>query len=168
MAKFEPSLQVVLSHEGSFVDNPADPGGATQNGISLRFFKKKVKSDATADDLKKLTINDIAAIYREFFWDRQQFLNIFSQKICDRVFDLHINTGQGIAILQRALNNHYATHLVVDNILGHATLDVLNAKSENEVYNAIVQEATDYYNNVVKHNPSQSIFLKGWLHRLAN
>ena len=37
MSAFELAIPIVLKHEGGFADNPADPGGATNFGISLRF-----------------------------------------------------------------------------------------------------------------------------------
>ena len=166
MSRFEPSLQLVLSHEGSFVDHPEDKGGPTQNGISLRFYRKSIKPDATALDLKNLTINDIAEIYRRFFWDRSLFSEIESQKICDKVFDLHINTGKGIHILQKALNSYLKIHLVIDNVLGHYTLSAVNSVNPERFYPALIEQGRLYYRNIVKNNPSQIVFLKGWLRRL--
>lgn len=168
MARFELSLQLVLSHEGSFVDHPLDKGGPTQNGISLRFYKKRIKPDATAQDLKNLTINDIAAIYRKFFWERAPFAEIESQKLCDKVFDLHVNTGQGVCILQKALNAHLRIHLLTDNILGEHTLSAVNSADVEKLYPVLIEQAKQYYRNIVKNNPSQIVFFKGWLRRLGN
>lgn len=168
MAKFESSLQLVLSHEGSFVDNPIDPGGATQNGISLKFYRKRIKPDATVDDLKNLTVNDIAEIYRAFFWNRQPFESIESQKLCDRVFDLCVNTGQGVTLLQKAINAATGLHLVVDNALGSKTLDAVNSTGFDMLYDELINQAKLYYKNIVINNPSQHIFLNGWLSRLQN
>ncbi len=168
MAKFEPSLQLVLSHEGAFVDNPNDRGGPTQNGISLRFYKKRIKMDATVEDLKALTINDIAGIYRQFFWERSAFEDIVSQKICDKVFDLAVNTGQGISILQKALNSFLNIHLIVDNVLGYYTLNAVNSIDVEKFYPCLIDQARLYYRSIIEKNPSQLIFYKGWLNRLKN
>ncbi|MBX9704870.1 MAG: hypothetical protein K5Q00_01335, partial [Gammaproteobacteria bacterium] len=37
--RYDYAASVVLLHEGKYTDHPADPGGATNYGISLRFLK---------------------------------------------------------------------------------------------------------------------------------
>ncbi len=167
MSKFEEALSLVLKHEGSYSDNPNDEGGATQNGISLRFYRKRIKPDATAADLQKLTINDITEIYRKYFWERQPFDEIACQKLCDRVFDLQVNTGQGVSLLQKAINSCIGSHLVIDNSLGHKTLDAANSILEQNLYHALIIQAEHYYNEIAKHADNH-IFLHGWLNRLKN
>ena len=159
---------MVFSHEGGYVDSPEDLGSVTNLGISLRFYKKRVKPDATKEDIKNLTVNDAAEIYRRFFWDRQPFESIGSQKLCDRVFDLHVNCGQGISLLQKAFNAATGLHLLVDNMLGPKTLDAINAGATDMIYAELINQSKLYYKKIALNNPSQQIFLKGWLHRLAD
>ena len=47
--RFTAAVARVLEHEGGFVDDPVDPGGATNWGISLRYLKKAGAVDANVD-----------------------------------------------------------------------------------------------------------------------
>jgi lysozyme family protein len=170
MSQFEPALQMVLNHEGGFVDSLDDSGEATNYGISLRFYKRQIKPDATVTDIKNLTINDAAAIYRHYWWDKQPFAKLTSQKLADRVFDLVVNCGQaeGIALLQRAVNAlNPSIHLVLDGALGPKTLAIVNALDQEQLYDALIVQATKYYIEISKHG-EDSVFLAGWLNRLHN
>ncbi len=168
MAAFEPALQLVLLNEGGFADNPDDDGGATNLGISLRFYRRKVKADATVDDIKNLTVNDAAAVYRKYFWNKQPFALILDQKLATRVFDLSVNTGltEGVTLLQRAVNAlSPEQHLVIDGSLGIKTLSAVNKLSAEKLYNELIHQATLFYETIAKHG-NDKIFLSGWLHRL--
>ncbi|RUZ50722.1 glycosyl hydrolase 108 family protein, partial [Mesorhizobium sp. M7A.F.Ca.US.007.01.1.1] len=66
---FARALALVLKSEGLWVDNPADPGGATMKGVTLTNFRRYVKADATKADLRKITDAQVATVYRRFYWD---------------------------------------------------------------------------------------------------
>jgi lysozyme family protein len=67
---FDLSLPHILEHEGGdkLVDHPADPGGITRWGISLRALRKlgidvDGDGDSDADDIRALSIEDARGIY---------------------------------------------------------------------------------------------------------
>ena len=129
MAKFLPALQLVLKHEGGLVDSIADSGGITNFGISYAFYKKSIKPDATAEDIKRLNVSEAEDIYKRYFWDRADFESIESQAICNRLFDLSVNCGlaHAVGIIQRAVNACNGSHLVTDGQLGGKTIDAINS-----------------------------------------
>lgn len=53
-------LNLVLMHEGGYVNDPKDPGGETNMGISRRAFPK--------EDIRNLTKERVAEIYQRFYW----------------------------------------------------------------------------------------------------
>ena len=61
MTNFETAINRILSHEGGYVDNPADPGGRTQWGISQRSYPNL--------DIKSLTRDQAIALYERDFWE---------------------------------------------------------------------------------------------------
>ena len=72
---FQDALQITLRWEGGLVDHPADPGGLTKWGVSLRFLRAigvDLNGDGTVDgrDIRSLTHEQRDAIYRDHFWDR--------------------------------------------------------------------------------------------------
>ncbi len=169
MANFEKAFQVVIHNEGTrFVNDPSDAGGASRYGISLRFYKKKVKIDCTADDIRNLSISDAERIYKEYFWDRLPFEDINSQHIANRLFDLSVNCGPSTAtgMIQRAINSLTPkSHLIVDGGLGVKTLDQINLLDEVQLYNALICEAARYYHEIAEHRNNKA-YLQGWLNRL--
>ena len=170
MSEFEPALQMVLFNEGGLVDNPSDPGGITNLGISLRFYQKNIKKWADKNDILDLTVNDAAAIYKKFFWNKQPFCKILNQKLANRCFDLCVNMGQprGITLLQKATNSLIPSeHLVLDGVLGPKTLKAINGADQGQLYDGLIVQATDFYTSISKHGNAH-IFLAGWLNRLKN
>lgn len=168
MATFEPALQLVLKHEGGFSDDPDDAGLTTNHGISLRFYRKKVKVDATPKDIRKLTVIEAADIYKKYFWDTQLYNEIQSQRIANRLFDLSINCGISTAnsFIQKAINKlKPATNLVVDGYVGPKTLDAINTLGETEVYCFLLSEAIRYYLSIARKNNNNKYFY-GWINRL--
>jgi len=67
---FALALALVLESEGGYVDDPRDPGGATNLGITratLARWRGRVVSKA---DVRQLGRAEAAAIYRALFWDK--------------------------------------------------------------------------------------------------
>ena len=77
MGCFEKAHAFVARMEGGFVDDPADPGGTTNYGVSLRFLKSQGleagdidgDGDIDADDIRALTPERAAGVLRRAFWD---------------------------------------------------------------------------------------------------
>jgi len=136
MDAFARAVDLVISVEGGYVDDPLDRGQATKFGISLRFaaglgdgdgdgrldLDIDGDGDVDADDIRLLALSDAVAIYRREFWQTCA---------CDQmpaglallVFDCAVNQGQPTArrLLQAALA------VSVDGILGPASRSALRA-----------------------------------------
>ncbi len=101
---YEEALRRLLLHEGGYTNHPADPGGPTNFGITLADYRRYVKPDATADDVRAMKVEEAKAIYRSRYWDAMR---------CDElpagvdycIFDYAANSGTGRApkVLQRLL-----------------------------------------------------------------
>ena len=83
-AAFEAAVADVLGEEGGYVNNPADPGGETNWGISKRAYPNV--------DIKNLTRDDAKAIYLKDYWQPLQpyGLSPLLQKIA---FECAVNQG---------------------------------------------------------------------------
>ncbi len=69
MSGFETCITVVLKWEGGFVDNPHDPGGATNMGITIGTLRSYLRHPVTSQDVRNLGISTAKAIYQEYYWD---------------------------------------------------------------------------------------------------
>lgn len=91
-ASFDRALDAVLEYEGGYVNNPKDPGGPTNKGITLANFKAFVNPMGTTADLKKLTIAQAAVVYRRNYWDAVMGAALpAGVDLC--VFDFAVNSG---------------------------------------------------------------------------
>lgn len=183
MSEFEPALDVVLRHEGGYADNPNDPGGATNFGVSLRFLKGigdedkdgwlvgdlDHDGDVDGDDIRAMTRGDAAAIYRRQFWERYGYDKIRSQAVAEKVFDLSVNTGPGRAhrILQEALGRS-GRRVKVDGQLGPRTREAVNSVDGRQLLADIRLEQLSFYRQLVVRKASLSEFLRGWERRAVS
>jgi lysozyme family protein len=94
---FQTALSQVLKSEGGYSFDPNDPGGETNLGISKRAYPDL--------DIKSLTPELVAPIYKRDYWDKLAADNLPSP-LNYIAFDCAVNQGQGeAAILMRAASN---------------------------------------------------------------
>lgn len=78
--KFHRILKIVLRHEGGYVNNPNDSGGATNKGIAwntwVAYAKKDLGIEPTLENLKQLTDKQAEVIYRKRYWQPKGFCKI--------------------------------------------------------------------------------------------
>lgn len=85
---FESAVNAVLGEEGGYVNNPADPGGETNWGISKRAFPNV--------DIKNLSRDAAKALYKAHYWDplsTYRLVGVF-QRVA---FECAVNQGIGKA-----------------------------------------------------------------------
>lgn len=178
MAYFEQAIDTILRHEGGYVNNPNDPGGATNYGISLRFLVDfpeygDINNDGVVniEDIRNLTPDHAMTIYRDLWWDRYGYGNINDQTIATKVFDFSVNIGSKRAhtLLQMAINNAFGMNLTADGIIGPATLDVINSCTDGDeeqiLLSAYCDEAYKFYQRLIAKNPKLRVFERGWKRR---
>jgi lysozyme family protein len=165
----EQALAFTFGNEGGYVNHPADPGGATNFGIIQRNLDQW--NGAHPDlgfpgDVKNLTQEQAEAIYRADYW---RWDAIAAPAIAIKLFDIGVNCGTGtsIKLLQKAVNILVNPPIAVDGELGPGTLGAANTQGSDALMQALCQIQQDYYQAIVDHNPTQSVFLKGWLTRAA-
>jgi len=172
MASFDAFFPTLLKHEGGFVNDPADPGGATNKGVTLGTFqscaKKYLGIEPTLDNLKALTDAQAGRIYKPLYWDAVRGDEIALQELANIVFDFQVNAGGSASkLLQRVLNDLGAKPpLSVDGDVGAGTMTALKAADQKAVYRAYKKGRIDYYQDLVAKRPSLAKFLKGWLARV--
>lgn len=172
MANFDMFFPTLLSHEGGFVDDPADPGGATNKGITLATFQRYAQQylgiEPTLENLKALTDAQAGRIYKPLYWDKIHGDEIELQDLANIVFDFQVNAGGNASkLLQRILNDLGENPpLAVDGDVGSGTMAALRRADQNAVYRAYKKGRVDYYRDLVARRPALGKFLNGWLNRV--
>jgi lysozyme family protein len=195
MADFNLFAQPLVKAEGGFVNHPADPGGATKWGWTLRnwmAYGHDTDGDGDIDinDLKKLTSAQALPVFKKVFWDKLNLDKFRSQAIAENVCDHGINAGASRAakMLQFILNYDYGfKQIKIDGVIGSHTLNAVNAISaskEKELMQKYTEFRAAYYAyrgnktrnksldpffTSLKVSPSKlagDTFYKGWMNRL--
>jgi len=155
---FDRALQSVLVHEGGFANHPKDPGGATMKGVTLLTFRRFFGAGKTVAELKHITQEQLARIYRAGYWDKC---------CCDQlpdgvdyaVFDFAVNSGPGRAakVLQAVLNAKQ------DGAIGPVTLGLVAAQEPA----VIIKDLCDRRLSFLQQLDTFTTFGKGWSRRVA-
>lgn len=172
MADLNRYFPTLLKHEGGFVNNPKDPGGATNKGITFGTFKSVAKKllgiEPSIENLKKLSSEQALKIYRVNYWSPICGDEILHEPTAFIVFDFYVNAGKpAIKLLQQTLVSQ-GFKIVVDGVMGPLSYKALNAGNNVVIYNAYKQARINYYTNLAKRRPTLKVFLKGWLKRVES
>jgi len=158
---FEKAFAHVIGVEGGYVDNPNDKGGATKFGITQKVLEAWRKKPVTKDDVKNLQLEEAKKIYKKNYWDTMSLDSVRSQTLQHMLFDQGVNSGVGTAAkaLQQILG------VTQDGKIGPKTIDAINAKHPFELCSRFIQVRQLFYVRLCKQDPSQMVFLEGWINR---
>ena len=150
---FNEIIDVVLHHEGGYVNDPKDPGGETNFGISKRAYPDV--------DMKTLTKESAKDIYKRDYWDRNHCGDL-PDELRHVYFDMCVNMGRGRAtkIMQETANTKGAD-LKVDAGMGPKTIGAL----KNIELERVRAYRVKYYVNLIDRKPDLEKFYFGWFRR---
>ena len=154
---FETAVQRTLRFEGGYADDPNDPGGETNWGISKRSYPDL--------DIRRLTKDEAIAIYRRDYWDALK-LDRISPILGAEVFDHAVNAGPAAAVelLQSALVR-LGYPVAIDGRLGPATRRVLEDIQPVMAAALYRLERVRFYARLAERRASMRRYLVGWLRR---
>tara|TARA_B100002019_G_scaffold217335_1_gene190033 strand:+ start:385 stop:909 length:525 start_codon:yes stop_codon:yes gene_type:complete len=156
MSNFENCLKIILHHEGGYVNHPKDPGGETNLGVTKRVYEEW----GGTKDMKDLTVEDVAPIYKKNYWDRVKADQIpEGLDLC--VFDWAVNSGTGRAA--KKLQGMIGT--TVDGGIGPNTLKALKLYCDTEGVESAISTYTDIRQEFYESLSTFDTFGKGWTRR---
>ncbi len=148
---FDEAFERLIAHEGGYVNDPRDPGGETNWGISKRSYPNL--------DIKALTREQAKAIYLRDYWDRAG-ANKYDPELGFAVFDAAVNSGIGNAVrfLQRAVG------VADDGNIGPITVAAVKSRSTAKVLLGFYGERLEFMTKLSVWDR----FGKGWARRIAD
>ena len=145
---FDQAFERLMGHEGGYVNDPRDPGGETKWGISKRSYP--------GVDIKSLTRQGAAEIYRRDFWDP---LGQAPAAVKFQVFDFAVNSGISTAVrkLQAAIG------VADDGHWGPVSAARLASMSETDVLMRYAAQRLRF----VAALSTFATYGRGWVNRVA-
>lgn len=167
MANFSLYFPKLLMHEGGYVDHLNDKGGATNLGVTLKVwidngYDKDGDRDIDKEDLRRITKQDAEKIAKKLYWDKIKGDQINSQSLAEFIFDWAYNSGVATATkkVQESLK------LKEDGVMGPLTIAAINSSSAKCLFDVLKIRREKFFKDIVASNPSQRVFLNGWMNRL--
>ena len=113
---FDEIIEVVLEHEGGYVDDPDDRGGATNWGVTQAVYENFVGYKCDKEEIKNMDEETAKEIYHEKFWKPSR-ADKLPAEVRETYFDMVVNHGQGgaVKILQQACNNKRKPENYIDD-----------------------------------------------------
>ena len=151
---FEEIIDIVLDHEGGYVNDPDDAGGETKYGIAKRWYPNV--------NIKNLTKEQAKKIYHQDYW-RPAKCDEVPKQLRHIYFDMFVNFGRrgAVKVLQQAANSKLRNKIDVDGGIGPATLKAIQNLSVDRVRAYRVLRFAD----IVNRKPEQERFWFGWYKR---
>jgi lysozyme family protein len=155
---FQQAVALVLSLEGGFVDHAADTGGPTNLGITLSTLARARGTSASLADVRALSRDEAAAIYRRFYWDPVRGDEL-PAGVDLAVFDCAVHSGprRAVSMLQGLLG------VPVDGICGPVTLAAARSRDGSALVTALGDRRLGFLGRL----PGAAIFGRGWTRRVA-
>ena len=149
---FDECLKMLLHHEGGYVNHPKDPGGETNLGVTKRVYEKW----GGTKDMKDITVEDVAPIYKKEYWDRCKCDDLESG-VDWAVFDWAVNSGTGRAA--KAIQKICGA--AQDGAIGPKTLALIGKQNTQYVVEEFGKIRQDFYESL----KTFDTFGKGWTRR---
>jgi lysozyme family protein len=155
---WEQCFALILKEEGGFVDDPRDPGGATNLGCTKAAWEAYVGHEVTKNDIKALTPKDVMPLYKSKYWDKIKGDELPSG-VDYAVFDFAINSGPSRA----AKTLQSVVGVATDGSIGPATLAALETSNIRDIATRICEERLAFLQGL----PTWGTFGKGWDARVS-
>ena len=153
---FDKCLEMLLHHEGGYVNNVHDRGGMTNLGVTKRVYDKWIGRESTEQEMRDLTPDDVAPIYKKNYWDRVKGDSLPSG-LDWACFDWAVNSGSGrpAKAVQRAVG------ATADGAIGPATLGLIMEKDPKFIIEYVHDVRQDFYKSL----KTFETFGRGWTRR---
>jgi peptidoglycan LD-endopeptidase CwlK len=163
-AAFERAQAIVKIYEGGFTDNPADPGGPTNWGITHTTLAQWRNVDSvTAAQVEAMSYQEAKDIYFARYWSRMK-CGAMPGPLALAVYNVGLHSGvkTGATFLQEALNAEGAG-LETDGDIGSLTLAQISRFDLSQTLTRVI----DSYEARLRAHPRFDVFGKGFMSRIA-
>lgn len=161
---FNDALDRVFGNEGGYVNDPDDPGGPTNFGITQATLSSWIGRPASPEDVQNLTRAQAARIYADRFWRPLGLDRLTQYPVAAALFDIGVLFGIGAAAIcaQKALSRCGYPALVIDGHLGSESVKALNEVDSLVFISTLHLVLSAKISNVIAQRPSSEKYRRGW------
>lgn len=154
-----PCTNRVLAHEGGYTNNPNDPGGPTNWGITIYDARKYWKPNVTIAEMRSMPVSVAIDIYEKMYWDKLQ-ADALPGGVDYTVFDYGVNSGvsRSAKVLQRVVG------VKDDGKIGNITISAVEKFKPSDIILAVNDERMKF----LKSLSIWKTFGKGWTTRVSD
>jgi lysozyme family protein len=164
MDRFQKIFDYLLKVEGGYSDDKYDSGGKTKYGI----IEVEARRYGYKGHMRDMPIEVARDIYDKKYYHGNRLNEVVNDKIALSICDWIVNSETwGAKKAQQALNIVNGSELVVDGKIGNQTLFALNHVDADNFLQVYHELQRRFYRSIVASRPTQRVFLKGWLNRVA-
>ena len=153
---FEHCMEMLLKHEGGYVNHPSDPGGITNLGITKRTYDEFHGTNIDEEGMRDLTVEDVTPIYRRNYWERCRYQDL-PNGVDWAVMDACVNHGTSRAakFLQKAVMVNQ------DGAIGPLTMMAVGEAEPEEIIYRLAVYRDAFYRSL----STFETFGRGWIRR---
>jgi len=169
----------ILAREGGYVNDPDDPGGATNHGVTIHTMRRlglDLDGDGTvtAEDVRRLSRDEAREIFIEHYFERPGIARL-PQVLQPSVFDMYVNAGANAVRLLQKLLGKMGQAVTVDGAIGPETAGAAAraaAEAPDHIADAYGIERRNYYYRLADARPASRKYARrrdggkgGWIKR---
>lgn len=156
-------LDHVLHYEGGYVNLAQDKGGATNFGITAATLGawRQLGRKASPDEVRAMSRAEAKAIYSKRYIADPGFNAIADGNLKLIVVDCGVLYG----VKRAAIWLQTALGIAADGAIGTQTTTALSSANPKLIGRSILAQRVQRIKDRVAADPTQAIFLKGWMNR---
>lgn len=121
----------IVAREGGFVNDPDDPGGATNFGVTIHTMRNlgldlDRDGSISVSDVRALTRDQAIEIFEKHYFEKP-LIAMLPHVLHATVFDMYVNAGSNAVKLLQRLVRDMGHNVVVDGVLGPKTIGAVQA-----------------------------------------
>lgn len=155
---FDKCFELVLQHEGKYVNDPRDPGGRTNMGVTQRAWEAHLNRSVTEAEMRMLTPENIKPFYRAQYWDKLKGDQL-PAGVDYAAYDLAVNSG----VRRAAKWLQEIAGAAADGIIGPKSIEAIQSCDPQEVVDVLCDMRLEFLQRL----PTFGTFGKGWSRRVA-
>ena len=156
-SNFKHALEYLVKSEGGYVDNPKDPGGRTNLGVTQKVWESWVGRESNEKEMRALTKADVEPLYKRKYWDACRCDDL-PTGLDYLVFDFAVNAGIG----RSAKTLQSCVGVSVDGQIGNQTIEAIKKIAPSDLIERFSEAKINFYKSLV----TFPTFGKGWLNRV--